>query len=301
MSSGIAASFDVNGTIGAYEIGVLISYVLLGITITQTYLYFTRFPDDHVVLKCLVHHSICEIAHAICIAHSLYQFTVIDYGQPDRLLNRLPLSLDTAIFFSALIEQAVLGFFSFRIYTLSENLSIPLLIVSVTTIRLIAAMVTFGVTLNLPSLASYTAHWGWLSIMQWSLGVANDFLTTGSLVYLLHTQRAGMRKRTVAVMDKVILWSVETGLLTSASSIFMLVFYLTMSHRLIWLAVFVIVSRMYSNTLLANLNSRGILRSMNDPRDVSLSNIPETIETLQTGDDKLSSSAPRHPFAIHDR
>ncbi|KAK7007662.1 hypothetical protein R3P38DRAFT_3281401 [Favolaschia claudopus] len=199
----------------------------------------------------------------------------------------------------ALIEQAVLGFFSFRIYTLSENLSIPLLIVSVTTIRLIASMVTFGVTLNLPSLASYTAHWGWLSIMQWSLGVANDFLTTGSLVYLLHTQRAGMRKRTVAVMDKVILWSVgsKTGMLTRYNvSACHLLGGLTPPPQcivdihaglLIWLAVFVIVSRMYSNTLLANLNSRGILRSMNDPRQVSLSNIPETIETLQTGDDKL--------------
>ncbi|KAK6974319.1 hypothetical protein R3P38DRAFT_598345 [Favolaschia claudopus] len=54
MSSMPAMSFDANGTIGAYEIGVLISYVLLGITIMQAYLYFTRFPDDRVVLKCLV-------------------------------------------------------------------------------------------------------------------------------------------------------------------------------------------------------------------------------------------------------
>jgi hypothetical protein len=39
---------------GAVEIGVLVSYVLFGVTITQTYIYYSRFPDDSRKLKALV-------------------------------------------------------------------------------------------------------------------------------------------------------------------------------------------------------------------------------------------------------
>jgi hypothetical protein len=68
-------SFDVNTTIGAHiydassprtlthrlpcfagvlQIGVLISYALFGVTTTQTYIYYSRFPDDSLKLKALV-------------------------------------------------------------------------------------------------------------------------------------------------------------------------------------------------------------------------------------------------------
>ncbi|KAF7336206.1 hypothetical protein MVEN_02168400 [Mycena venus] len=266
MNSAAAVSFDANGTIGAYQIGVLISYMLLGVTTTQTYIYYSRFPEDPAILKALVAFVwVCEVTHAICVAHALYQFTILDFGHPERLFSRLPVSLDTAIFFSALIEQSVLGFFSFRIYTLSKKLYVPILIMFITSIRLLGSMVTFVVTLRLPSLQSYTAHWGWLSIAQWSSGVANDVLTTVALVVLLYNQRTGLTwhvTSTVALVDKIIVWTIETGMLTSATAIFMIIFasalprachiqlfdavafqYLMMKERMIWLGAFVVSSR----------------------------------------------------------
>ncbi|KAJ7708047.1 hypothetical protein B0H17DRAFT_1325068 [Mycena rosella] len=62
-----AASLNLNTTIGALQIGVLISYVLLGVTTTQTYIYYCRFPDDSPKLKALVAAVwVCEMAHAFC-------------------------------------------------------------------------------------------------------------------------------------------------------------------------------------------------------------------------------------------
>ncbi|KAF7359728.1 hypothetical protein MVEN_00697400 [Mycena venus] len=286
MDSAAALSFDANGTIGVYQIGVLISYVLLGVTTTQTYIYYSRFPEDPVILKALVAFVwVCEVAHAICIAHALYQFTILDFGHPERVFSRLPVSLDTAILFSAVIEQSVLGFFSFRIYTLSKKPYIPILIFLITSVRLVASLVTFIVTLRLPSLQSYTAHWGWLSIAQWCASVVNDVLTTAALVVLLYNQRTSAQRKTVALVDKIIVWTIETGMLTSASTIFMMAFYLTMKERMIWLAAFVVSARMYSNSLLASLNSREALRLMNDIQ-VSLQSLDLAsrpgIEILQT-------------------
>ncbi|KAF7336203.1 hypothetical protein MVEN_02168000 [Mycena venus] len=284
MDSAAAVSFDANGTIGAYQIGVLISCVLLGVTTTQTYIYYSRFPEDPAILKALVAFVwVCEVAHAICVAHALYQFTILDYGHAERLFSRLPISLDTAVFFNALIEQSVLGFFSFRIYTLSMKLYVPILIVFLSSVRFLASMVTFIITLRLPSLQSYNAHWSWLSIAQWSTSVVNDVVTTAALVILLYNRRTGVRRKTIALVDKIIVWTIETGMLTSATAIFMIIFYLTMKERMIWLGAFTVSSRMYSNSLLASLNSREALRSMNATQ-VSLHSFVSRpgIEILQT-------------------
>ncbi|KAJ7020865.1 hypothetical protein C8F04DRAFT_1403338 [Mycena alexandri] len=47
------SSFDPNTTLGALQIGVLISYVLFGIMTSQTYIYYRHFTDDPPRLKVL--------------------------------------------------------------------------------------------------------------------------------------------------------------------------------------------------------------------------------------------------------
>jgi hypothetical protein len=39
---------------GALQIGVFVSHVLFGVTTTQTYIYYSRFPDDSPKIKALV-------------------------------------------------------------------------------------------------------------------------------------------------------------------------------------------------------------------------------------------------------
>jgi hypothetical protein len=38
-----------------------------------------------------------ELGHAICIGHTLYAFTILDYGHPERLLGPAPKSLETSM------------------------------------------------------------------------------------------------------------------------------------------------------------------------------------------------------------
>ncbi|KAJ6540208.1 hypothetical protein DFH09DRAFT_1323225 [Mycena vulgaris] len=105
------SSFDPNLTIGAVEVGVLISYVLFGVTTTQAYIYYGRFPEDSWRLKLLARLAtvafvwFCELAHAICIGHSIYVITVSDYGHPERLVRILESSM-VAVFFSAAIAAS---------------------------------------------------------------------------------------------------------------------------------------------------------------------------------------------------
>jgi hypothetical protein len=41
-------------SLGALQIGVFVSHVLFGVTTTQTYIYYSRFPEDPPQLKALV-------------------------------------------------------------------------------------------------------------------------------------------------------------------------------------------------------------------------------------------------------
>ncbi|KAJ7916147.1 hypothetical protein B0H13DRAFT_2323635 [Mycena leptocephala] len=269
-------SSSLNTTLGALQIGVLVSYVLFGVTTTQAYIYYSRFPDDSAKLKALVAFVwVCEFGHAICVGHTLYTYTISDYGHPESLALATPKSLGTAVFFSGVIAASVQGFFSFRIYALSQKLYISILIWGMAFLRLLACTVMFVGVLDMTSLAHYETQWGWLLTATWSVSTANDWTITATLVVLLYKQRANVFKRTAALVDKIIAWTIETGMLTSAANIAMLACFVTMEGNLIWLAIVVVGARLFSNSLLASLNSRTTLREMNQVTLPSLAPVME--------------------------
>ncbi|KAJ7906310.1 hypothetical protein B0H13DRAFT_1716324 [Mycena leptocephala] len=258
------ASFDPNTTLGAYELGVLISYTLLGVTTTQAYIYYSRFPNDFRGLKYLVAFIwSCELAHAICIADTLYQITVSDYDHPERLVL-IPRSLATAVLFSGLVGACVQSFFASRIYRISKSLYIPCLSWILSFSRLLGSITVFVYGLRMKTIPEFEARWSWLLNSLWSVASANDVIITATLVYRLRQQRPAAEKRTLALVDKLIAWTMETGVITSAAGLASLGCFVTMPGNYIWIAFFVVNARLYSNSLLASLNSRTSLRAMAD-------------------------------------
>ncbi|KAJ7758304.1 hypothetical protein B0H16DRAFT_1885309 [Mycena metata] len=252
-------------TIGAYQIGVLLSCFLFGVMTTQTYVYYGRFPDDPLRLKILVA-FVClfEVGQAICIGHTLYVLTVVDYGHPERLAGNTPRSFPLAALFAGLSTICVQGFFSLRIYLLSERRLVPILVALMLLFRLVDSGIIGATAFSETSVGSYEARWGWLFTTAWSVSAACDLIITGTLVAILIRQRTYGLRRTGALMDKLIAWTIETGMLTSASWILILVCYVTMRHNFVWVSVFVVNARLFSNSLLASLNSRTTLRAMNE-------------------------------------
>ncbi|KAJ7851099.1 hypothetical protein B0H13DRAFT_2360378 [Mycena leptocephala] len=283
---GPAVSFDVNSTLGAVEIGVLVSYVLFGVTTTQTYIYYSRFPDDSRKLKALVAFvwyggllvecnraperrfgiRFCEFGHALCIGHALYVYTIFDYAHPERILGTPPISFTVGIVFSGVIGASVQAFFSFRIYGLSKTLYIPILTWGMSFVRLVLSAVIFFEALGVAAVDVSEVKWQWLLTATWSISAANDLTVTATLVVLLYRERRNAHTRTGPLVDKLILWTIETGMLTSSASVVMLACYVTMknNYNFIWAGVFNVLPRLFSNSLLASLNSRTTLRAMNE-------------------------------------
>ncbi|KAJ7863799.1 hypothetical protein B0H14DRAFT_3443889 [Mycena olivaceomarginata] len=214
-----AVSFNPHTTIGAFLIGVLVSYGLVGVVTAQTYIYYCRFPNDSPKLKALV-------------AFVWYVASTVDEYPPS------PRSLGTAILFCAIISTC--AFFGFRIYAFSGKLYIPILIWIMASLRLLAGLGNLISGLRMASMADHNRHWLWLFEFVWSISTATDLTIAATLVFHLHQQRKKVDKssRTVALVDKLILWTIETGALMSLSTIATLACFTIMRHNLIYLAFF---------------------------------------------------------------
>ncbi|KAJ7196413.1 hypothetical protein GGX14DRAFT_673314 [Mycena pura] len=235
--------FNLSFNLGAYLIGVLVSYLLLGVLVAQTYLYFTRFPDDSAKIRVLVVLVLlCEAAQAICIAAALYSYAITGYGNPECLL-RAPWTLLAAILFTGIICALVQGFFAFRIYALSKKLYVPCLCWILSVLRVVAVTAVLATGLRMVTMTSFEVHWGWLFVAFWSPAVANDLLVAVTQAFLLYRQRRNAHARTIPLVNKLIRWTIESGFVTCASIIITLILYYTLKDRSTFLAAFVVGSR----------------------------------------------------------
>ncbi|KAF7328854.1 hypothetical protein MVEN_02515000 [Mycena venus] len=183
-------SLNPDTTLGAYQIGVLVSYVLFGVTTIQMYIYYTRFPEDSIKLKVLVAFVwACELAHTLCVGYGLYVWTISEYGHPELIFGHSNTSLAVAVVFSGLIGASVQGFFSFRIYSLSRKMYIPLFIWIMSFWRLLSGILVLTGTLQSSNVEGAEGQWGWALLASWSVSAANDLAITVALVTILIRQR----------------------------------------------------------------------------------------------------------------
>ncbi|KAJ7857280.1 hypothetical protein B0H14DRAFT_695749 [Mycena olivaceomarginata] len=161
-------------------------------------------------------------------------------------------------------ESLVQGFFTYRIYVFTKRLYIPMISWCMSFLRLLGITTVFVTELQMTSISGYVEQWGWLFTTVWCVSVANDFTITATLVAHLMSHRSRIHKRSVPLVDKLVMWTIETGMLTSITAIVVMVCFVTMRDNFIWLGVYVTVPGLFSHSFLASLNSRAKLREMRD-------------------------------------
>ncbi|KAJ7490992.1 hypothetical protein FB451DRAFT_1221663 [Mycena latifolia] len=270
-------TFHFDSTLGAFQIGVVVSSVLFGVTTTQTYTYYGRFPEDSRGLKCLVALIwLCEVAHLICIEATQYQYTVSNFGRPEDFLF-MPRTMIITMLLSAAIGAGVQTFFSLRIYKLSKNLYISAFSWALSFSRIVFTIVgaVYGSEHNLLLMTYWQQH-AWIFYILWVGSMMNDLIIAGTLVYWLYRQRVGGHMRSDALVDKLITWTLETGVITSAGTLVTAILFVAMKDNYIWVAFYIVTAKLYANSLLASLNSRATLRAMNEV------SIPNSFLAFQT-------------------
>ncbi|KAJ7799792.1 hypothetical protein B0H14DRAFT_2902110, partial [Mycena olivaceomarginata] len=177
---------------------------------------------------------LCEVVHAICLGHALYTFTISDYGHPEHFVVA-PRSLPAVIFLSGIVAASVEAFFVFRIYAPSKKLYIPIFSWIMSVLCAVGASVICAVPVD--KILRYLTRSREVLIALWSVAAVNDLTVTTTLLVILVRERSNAYKRTVALMDKLIMYTIESGMLISASSIATLICLVAMKDNLIWLTV----------------------------------------------------------------
>ncbi|KAJ7447637.1 hypothetical protein FB451DRAFT_1535773 [Mycena latifolia] len=243
-------------TLGALEIGVILAIFLFGVLTGQVYVYFSGYPGDPWGFKFIVTLVwILDLGHTIAICRLMYTITVTGYGQPE-LLSIPPKSLDISILLSGSIGPLEQGWFTYRLYKFTKTLFLPLICVVLSLARLGGSTALFVISLHGGTVQEYNARQMWLIEAVVIVGALVDVILVVALCFYLNFWRTGGFRRMSKLVHALMTGAIETGAITTAGALGLLITFLTMKDNLVYTAFFVIMAKLYSNSLLFSLNAR---------------------------------------------
>ncbi|KAJ7213288.1 hypothetical protein C8J57DRAFT_1538836 [Mycena rebaudengoi] len=237
----MAEEINFNATIGPEEVGVIVGAWMFGMFTVQAFNYFSDFPHDSKRLKVIV---------------SLIPLIL----QPNLfILSRRSLSyvnrfLELAHHLSVREYRKV--FFAHRVLILSGSWIIPIICWFLSFLRMLSLVAVCAATITTPFIPEFKAKWDWLVLASIGISTTVDVVVAVALCVLLwqRRNRSGVQS-TRQTIDSLMAWTINTGLITSAASIMMLIFFVTMAN-FAWLTMLLIIPRLFANSMLASLNSR---------------------------------------------
>ncbi|KAH9997691.1 hypothetical protein BJV74DRAFT_950131 [Russula compacta] len=263
MSDSDCASRAVNigSTYGATFVGLILSAVLYGMTMIQIWIYFWSRDcreKDSTFLKALVALLlILDTVHtAFCIC-ALYWYLIQNFGNVDNL-NIDMWAMEAQIDINSSLAVIIQLFYARRLHLLSKRAIIPAIIVVVAVISYASGYV-FSLREQLFKLYSRDGSLKWVTSVGMGGSTFVDFLITGSMCWCLYNKRAGFA-RTDSIVATLMIYSVNTGLLTSFLATASLISFLVSPNPLISKAFYLPLGKCYVNSLLALLNNRRLIR-----------------------------------------
>ncbi|KAI0750004.1 hypothetical protein C8Q80DRAFT_663083 [Daedaleopsis nitida] len=256
LSLGLPQVPSLDNTFGAVLIGTILGSILYGLTSHQSYRYYRLYPTDPLLLKLMVFVIWClDTFHTILSMHVCYYYLITNYFDPEKLLVGIWSMRLTIITTGAVIAITHI-FFARRIFLIGNRniyllILMGLLLVTETCFCLAATVETFvAVTFE-----RYTEHYKWIIPCSLGTAVIIDAVTTSTLTYYLHKCRTGF-KRTDSLIDILIVYTINTGLLTGLLNLAAMLAATFSPKTLIYYGIDIASSKMYANSLLAVLNAR---------------------------------------------
>ncbi|KAJ3745854.1 hypothetical protein DFH05DRAFT_1524130 [Lentinula detonsa] len=250
---------DLNDTYGAMLIGVLFATFLQGILTLQTVTYYNSYPRDPVSTKLIVATVWCfDTIHLVLIAQSVYHYLVNNWGfSPALTVSTWELDLNLTFIGLSSFDNPTPFFKLSRIWVFSRKniLLVGFLITLCTTTLVLDILVTVQITQN-RSVTEFGRRKGEI-IAVFTSGAVADVALSSLLCYYIRRSRSGF-ERTDSLIDLIVKYTITTGLVTSLLGVFTLVAYFASPNGFIFIAMHFSLGRMYTNALLATLDSYSI-------------------------------------------
>ncbi|KAJ7748703.1 hypothetical protein B0H16DRAFT_1888428 [Mycena metata] len=116
--------------------------------------------------------------------------------------------------------------------------------------RVGGTMGLFAVSLAAFTIQKYVTRVMWLIEAVIVVGAVLDVLLAVSLCYYLRSWRHGGFRRMSKMVNQIMTWTIQTGIVTTTGALALLVTFMTMKDNLIYLAFFFLMAKLFSNSLL---------------------------------------------------
>ncbi|KAJ7088465.1 hypothetical protein B0H15DRAFT_780761, partial [Mycena belliarum] len=235
---------------------ILFSYRFQGILFVQAYIYYESFPEDPWQLKSLNGTSTLRIircldfAHLVLICQTSYHYLIDNWGDSLALLEST-IELDLHLVLVGTATILCQGFFLHRVWMFSRRNWILVAVLGAMCMTTVGLDITMTVQLSQnTSIATINGGGGREVVAMFSIGAGVDMIIAILLCWYLMQGRTPF-EQTNFVLTRIIQYTIATGLATSLLSLGCVAAGMHFS-----------LGRMYTNALLATLNSRRNLRGM---------------------------------------
>ncbi|KAL5524112.1 hypothetical protein ACEPAG_8285 [Sanghuangporus baumii] len=274
-------------TVQGLEMGTVLvnswfAIALSGVMLLQSYMYFRAKPqqDNSIFGILVIALIILDLAHVACIMTTLYHYLIRSFGQNKELEILVPSlavsSSESRIIFGpmttlSLLSKITVGltgtitflaqsFFTWRVWKLSQNVIIVTVVVGGSNLLESTNHLSESPKARASGCSSrvkYGTFVAWTHKVRWVftigliLSVICDIILTSSLCYWLRESRTGVHGMDEKI-DKIILYSIENGVLTCAISMITLICAIVMPKNLVFAGLHFIISKLYINSVLAS-------------------------------------------------
>lgn len=248
-------------TFGAWFIGNQFSITAFGFLLLQCWIFIWK--KESLVLKLVVSLAlILGFLHIFLISHALYHYLITSIGNPE---------VFTSIVWSFKAEQWVSEanitlshlFYIFRIYSIRKSFILPGVLLFLTLSHTALDLTASGIVTVSEGLAdaavdsNVTARLAQTGI---ALDLTIDIIVMLAMFHFFYTSHTEV-KSTQNLLHKLTLYTFASGSLTVVANIIILVTYLSIPNTEIFSGITFVLPHLYSNCLLAILNSRSHLRA----------------------------------------
>jgi len=240
--------------LGPIFIGTAFNIVLYGIMITQVYLYFNTYKKDHKWLKCLVLFLfLADTINAVLDLVYIYDALIINFNNVEYMAKaNWIFGADPAM--TGIIASCVQLFYAWRVKVVTNNIWAVMFIAACAITDMLAGIGT-SIAVGMIPIFTEAVRFKVIVIIWLVSAAVADVCITVSLTYHLRKNKTGFAV-TDDVVNRIIRLIVQTGAVTSVCATVDLIVFLvdTTGTHLIFN---VPLSKLYTNSLMSSLNSRG--------------------------------------------
>ncbi|KZT66315.1 hypothetical protein DAEQUDRAFT_473283 [Daedalea quercina L-15889] len=289
----LADGVDIGPYFGAFVLGIYFNILLYGVVVSGYYHYAHHSKNDSLPLRLFILFLfVADSAQTGLSVVYVYQGLVTHFGGIDYLQTPGIVSTSGPAI-TGIISCSVQLFFTYRVQAISRSMWLSVLTGVLAVLSMLFSIATV-VAIRWPGLhGTESLHQNSVKALfsVWlSTGVVADILITVALVWHLRRKKSGFSD-TDSLVNRIILLTVQTGVLTTTWAITDLVLYLT-SPMDTHLFFNFSLAKLYTILLVSSLNHRGTW----EPAPSKLSELSWTVESRRMGECTAGSGCTNDPL-----